>query len=219
METSCSVFVPSSEDVFSVRRVLLNFLPAELVIDIVEWAEYWPKVSSTREAFSGPNTVSNSGEDEWCYLLTPPIPCDPDVKVKPRRVTFNVDCISECTYDSICSNFTQFQAAIIKPTDVSQNIMLDPLEDHPERQIHSWNITNPTRWLVQDVPSTWKAGDQHKVVLDGQSSLEQEAVKSGSPLLLDGLGSGDRVAVMVRGLIPGWMNCIYTITTDIHYSI
>ncbi|KAH6909795.1 hypothetical protein BKA70DRAFT_176335 [Coprinopsis sp. MPI-PUGE-AT-0042] len=217
--TTTTIFTPTPDDVFAVRRTLLNFLPAELVIDIVEHAEYWPKLSSTREAFSGPSSVSVGRDLGWCYLLSPALPSHPDVRVKPRRVAFNIECVSQCTYDSICSDYTLFEAAIIKPTDVSQNITPDPLEEHPERQIHSWNITNPTRWLIHDVPSTWKEGDRHKVVLDGQSSQEEEAAKAGSPLLLESLAPGDRVAVMVRGLIPGWMNCIYTITTDIHYSI
>lgn len=100
----------------------------------------------------------------------------------------------------ICSDYTLFQAAIIKSTDVSQNILLDPLEEHPERHIHNWNVSNPTRWLIHDVPPTWKEGDQHKVVLDGNSSSEQ----AGSPSLLGSLEQGDRVAVMVRGLVS-WL--------------
>ncbi|KAG2004800.1 hypothetical protein CC2G_003319 [Coprinopsis cinerea AmutBmut pab1-1] len=215
---AASAYSPTIEDVFSVRRLLLHFVPAELAISIVELAEYWPRVTTTREAFSGPGVIPTGGSDgEWCYSLSPPIPSDPERGIKPRRITFHLECVSECTYDSICSTFTLFHAAIIKPQDISQNIMRDPVEEYPERTVHSWNISNPKRWLVQDIAFTWPEGMREQIVWDEDDAAEGS--KQGLDPLLHNLTSGDRIAVMVRGLIPGWMNCVYTITTDIHYSI
>lgn len=92
-------YAPSQEDVFSARRLLLQRLPAELAIAIVDLAEYWPKVTSTREAFTGPATVP-SGAEEWCYVLSPPIPSYPGLNIQPHRVTFNLEAVEKSTYHS-----------------------------------------------------------------------------------------------------------------------
>lgn len=204
-------YLPTVPDVFHVQHALLHFVPAELAALILEMAEYWPAVTSTREALTGPMTAL-SYEAEWCYLLTPPIPSS-----KVRQITFNIESMSGCMFNSICSEYTNFAAAIIKPYDVSQNIMLDNLEDCPERQIHEWNISQPQRWLVQDIQRSWPQGHRKELVWDRDHAHEE--AKTGRSPLLHRLTKGDRVAVMVRGLIPGWMNCIYNITTSVQYSI
>ncbi|KAJ2912818.1 hypothetical protein MD484_g7596, partial [Candolleomyces efflorescens] len=242
-------YTPSIADVFAVRRHLLHFVPAEIAVEIVELAQYWPKVSATREAFTGPASVPGIRRDgEWCYNLTPPLPFYPGATMKPREVKFTLDCAAGVTYDSICSSSTTFNAAIVKAKDLTQNILYEPLEATPERHINDWTISDPTRWLVQEVPIVWPVGSRHELLWkddhDESELKEPEPVpvpvpevnstsnstptdNTDAPVpsapspnsLLDKLSSGDRVAVMVQGMIPGWLNCVYTVTTEVFYSI
>ncbi|RXW18216.1 hypothetical protein EST38_g7639 [Candolleomyces aberdarensis] len=172
---SPSMYTPSIEDVFAVRRHLLNFVPAEIAVVIVELAEYFPKVSATREAFTGPASVPGIRRDgEWCYVLSPPLPSRPGVTMKPREVKFTLDCAAGCTYDSICSSSTTFNAAIVKAKDLTQNILYEPLEAAPERHINDWTISDPTRWLVQEVPLSWPVGSRHE--LAWKDVVDEDAV-------------------------------------------
>ncbi|KAJ2933899.1 hypothetical protein H1R20_g3191, partial [Candolleomyces eurysporus] len=153
--------------------------------------------------------------------------------MKPREVKFTLDCVAGCTYDSICSSSTTFNAAIVKAKDLTQNVLYEPLEATPERHINEWTISDPTRWQVQEVPSSWPVGSRHELawkdsdddaVVNAPGPADPEAdapsePSQPSPSLIDKLASGDRVAVMVQGMIPGWLNCIYTVTTEIYYSI
>ncbi|TFK19773.1 hypothetical protein FA15DRAFT_659644 [Coprinopsis marcescibilis] len=239
IENTQFAYTPTQEDVFAVRRHLLQYLPAELAVMITEYAQYWPSVSSTREALTGPASIQTGWDEEWCYLLSPPIPTYEGLTVKPRRVNFTISCDAECTYEGVCSGSTVFEAAVIKSNDVAQNILLEPIEVYPERQIHRWNITNPNRWLIHDIESPesslelgakrqFSLGEPQETVPSQLSETNAGSDSKAGPelptgtvpdTLLETLTPGDRVAVMVRGLIPGWMNCIYTITTDIQYSI
>jgi len=203
-----SAYVPTQSDVFAVRDFLLDFVPAEVALIIVDLAEYWPQLSATRESLSGPNSLSGvKRDDEWCYLVSPPLPYYPGTITAAREITFSIECGAACTFDKICSSYTLFNAAIVKSTDLSRKTLYEPLEANPERHVRSGMISDPSRWLVKDIPLGWAVGSREKLVWDDQESL------------LRNLASGDRVALMIKGVRPGWMNCIYDVSVDIRYSI
>ena len=108
------------------------------------------------------------------------------------RVLTSLDELNSESPVGLCSSYTIFHAAVVKPQDLSQDKLLEPLEAKPERYIHSSTISDPSRYLVQDVPWAWPVGSQHKIVFD-QSGEDTS--------LLETLASGDRVAVMVKGLV------------------
>jgi len=86
--------------------MLLNFVPAELAIMIVDEAEYWPKVSSTKEALTGASVVRRAGKDkEWCYAISPALPYLPGTITKARRIEITVESVANCTYDRACPDF------------------------------------------------------------------------------------------------------------------
>lgn len=139
----------------------------------------------------------------------------------------------------ICSSSTTFKAAIVKAKDLTQNILHEPLEATPERHINDWTISDPTRWLVQEVPTSVPVGSRHELVWkkdEVKDEVKDEEVKdeevkeesrsssdsnsnsspssnglvanastdeapSSEPSLLDKLDCGDRVAVMVQGMV------------------
>ncbi|PBK67608.1 hypothetical protein ARMSODRAFT_318787 [Armillaria solidipes] len=71
-------YIPSEQDVVSVKRILITYVPYELVEEILEIAQYWPGIRGDRK-----RTVDVLGEDhpgesctraEWCFIVAPPIP-------------------------------------------------------------------------------------------------------------------------------------------------
>lgn len=84
--------VLTPEDVIAVRLHLLHFFPAELAQQILDDAEYWPRVSST---FAPPDelrltTRANAFIATKCCVVTPPIPAVEGVSVRARRVRFRM---------------------------------------------------------------------------------------------------------------------------------
>ncbi|KAF5339851.1 hypothetical protein D9611_009082 [Ephemerocybe angulata] len=206
-----ATFIPTQADVFAARRILLDFVPAELAIMIVDFAEYWPQLTSKREALSGAPSVPGVKRDgEWCYAISAPLPYFPKTITAPRQVKFTLECVAACTYDRVCANDTIFNAAIVKSKDLSKNTLYEPLEANPERHVRAATLSDPGRWLVHDVPYGWAVGSKQEITWDCTSK---------ESALLDSLVCGDRVALMVKGMAPGWMNCIYSVTTEIRYSI
>ena len=91
-------FTPTPSDVLSLRHTLLHFVPLELANIIINDAEYWPVLTSSRDAFDGPALVSahtgkeerKDGKDGWCYVVSPEVPKLDEVYVKVQRVKFSV---------------------------------------------------------------------------------------------------------------------------------
>jgi hypothetical protein len=93
---------PSSEnEVLDVQRALMNLIPAELADLIIDYAQYWPRLASCREA-NPPITIDSTTDLGGApndvfqfYLVTDrPIPGwrDSDLKVvrKVRKVVFRI---------------------------------------------------------------------------------------------------------------------------------
>ena len=91
-------FTPTPSDVLSLRYTLLHFVPLELANIIINDAEYWPVLTTSRDAFDGPALVSahtgkeerKDGKDGWCYVVSPQVPKLAETYVKVQRVKFSV---------------------------------------------------------------------------------------------------------------------------------
>jgi len=79
---------PRPEDVYNVRKLLLNFVPMELAVSMVEEAEYWPK--ATLSAAFTTTTKINEHSGPFCCLVTPRLSnwLGIDEKFQVRRVDF-----------------------------------------------------------------------------------------------------------------------------------
>ncbi|KJA19745.1 hypothetical protein HYPSUDRAFT_204331 [Hypholoma sublateritium FD-334 SS-4] len=87
------VEVLTPEGVIAVRLHLLHFIPAELVQQILDDAEYWPRVCCTfepPEELRLRTTRSNAFNAAQCCVVTPPIPVLEGVPVRARRVRFRI---------------------------------------------------------------------------------------------------------------------------------
>lgn len=87
---------PTADDVIAVRFFFLRYLPVELINDITNMAEYWPKVEVLRAtAFQVHASLSNGVDHDarWCYAVTPSIPVrqeagDVELHSKAQKVRF-----------------------------------------------------------------------------------------------------------------------------------
>ncbi len=76
--------IPSDDDVIAVKLILNSYLPVEIIDDILDFAQYWARIRERRRIETGAETVP-TGEAfpkaEWCYLVSPPIPQDAQVRL------------------------------------------------------------------------------------------------------------------------------------------
>ncbi len=76
--------IPSDDDVIAVKLILNSYLPVEIIDDILDFAQYWARIRERRRMETGAETVP-TGEAfpkaEWCYLVSPPIPQDAQVRL------------------------------------------------------------------------------------------------------------------------------------------
>ena len=89
---------PTVDDVFTVRRLLLRFVPAELANIILDDAHYWPKLVCTyhpdAELVVKASSALNTNATECC-LLTPKLgdwlPQMKDNRVSLKEVCFTIE--------------------------------------------------------------------------------------------------------------------------------
>ncbi len=119
-------YIPSEQDVVDVKRILITYVPYELVEEILEIAHYWPGIRGDRK-----RTVDVLGEDhpgepcaraEWCFIVTPPIPQGAKVRaIRFMTVGFERGVenglfpghlsMSHCLVDSLSLTYFQRQGA------------------------------------------------------------------------------------------------------------
>lgn len=81
------------EDVINVRLRLLHFLPAELAQQILDDADYWPRVScafAPAEELQVAATQANAFIATQCCAVTPPVPEVEGATVRARWVRFEM---------------------------------------------------------------------------------------------------------------------------------
>ena len=85
---------PTMEDVYTLRRLLLTRIPAELANIILEYAQYWPKASCAFNAEGKEDDLDISADDSndnnatACPLVTPRLrDMLPSIVEAPTRVT------------------------------------------------------------------------------------------------------------------------------------
>lgn len=219
-------YTPTPTDVLSLRQTLLHFVPLELANIIINDAEYWPALTSSRDAFSGPALVSvpshtkndleerEDGKDGWCYLISPAVPRLDETYVKVQRVKFSVEVFYEtpeggCEGESTGAN-SWLEATILPPSPSSPLPSFPNLEyQYPETSPTPFTPKHPERWFIQSNKS---------MTSERVYDITWDSDDSGGGFV-DSLKSGDRVGVMCRDLYKGWVNCIYTVRVDVFHSV
>ncbi|KAJ7234765.1 hypothetical protein B0H12DRAFT_1258577 [Mycena haematopus] len=126
-------YYPSSpDDVFQVRRFLVEFLPIELVNIILDEAKYWPRIRSTRDRTEIIIAYyRNNNNASFCCLVTPPFPVPealggPSARLHVKLVEFDVLSNDQGWCDhpqdkgTYNGSYTWLEAAILRPGTVKR---------------------------------------------------------------------------------------------------
>ncbi|KAJ3817270.1 hypothetical protein F5880DRAFT_1511928 [Lentinula raphanica] len=201
------------KDIQDVRELLRCLLPLELIENILEEAEYWPRIHAerTRDIFVDSRQIYNHQlgyQSTWCYLLSPPLPPvrrSDSVRPKARRVEIQIKAFHEGWRPPSC-----FEAIIVKPhhkrdlTWVSEALK-EPVNllllDHPSPG-HS--LFSFTRWHIAANAVGIDAPQYHSVVWTREAE-ESNCTNADDSLVREGLGHelvrllepGDRIAILV----------------------
>ncbi|KIJ95431.1 hypothetical protein K443DRAFT_683047 [Laccaria amethystina LaAM-08-1] len=238
-------FTPTPSDVLSLRHTLLHFVPTELANIIITYAEYWPVLTASREAFDGPAVVSaqKDGKDGWCYLLSPEVPrlrfrdgqlcCSgggneegEEVRVKVEKVAFSVGVFYEepeegCEGESTGANSWLEAAILTRPQAPPSSSPPFPEESkYPETFPNPPTFKSHKRWFIHGNKSIKSEANVDNDTADAGIDPSTNANTTNDGIgFVDLLTSGDRVGVMCRDLYKGWVNCIYTVRVDVYYSV
>ncbi|EDR00465.1 uncharacterized protein LACBIDRAFT_313370 [Laccaria bicolor S238N-H82] len=234
---------PSSEnEVLHVQQTMMNFVPVELADLIVDYAQYWPRLASCREA-NPPitiNSTSGSGgvlNDAYqFYLVTDrPIPewSDSNLKVvrKVRKVVFRIWSHDQGWGgdDGLVGNYegswTWFEAAIWRGEEQPFLVHRPESSNLSVPATHQDDL-NPDTSKVWHLQSNIRASAKeafHEVVW---TDVEDWTVNSwGETGSGDGRGfvrllqPGDKIAVIARARYPGWVNHVRRVEVEIFYSL
>lgn len=81
---------PTDEDVFAVRAILVQLVPAELVIVILHAAQYWPCISAKNTKYTAVQADSRTRNNAAAYYLITPIIPTKHLHFKVEMVKFNL---------------------------------------------------------------------------------------------------------------------------------
>ncbi|KAJ7256225.1 hypothetical protein B0H12DRAFT_1112850 [Mycena haematopus] len=236
---------PSSpDDVFQVRRFLVDFLPPELVNTILDEAKYWPRIRSTRDRILIVSASSSSDHDASLRcLVTPPFPVPealggPSARLHVKLVEFNIlsndqgwggNPQDEGTYNG---SYTWFEAAILRPGTAPEPqgwrrlaTMLGASRFRPARPL--FEVTDQdgrSRWLVQTNRCATSQALDHSVVWqpDGSPTSSGDLKENGSgdgAGFIELLAPEDRIGIVARARFPGWMNYVRSVNIVVYYAV
>ncbi|KAF8176401.1 hypothetical protein K438DRAFT_1727335 [Mycena galopus ATCC 62051] len=244
---SDSDYYPSSpEDVFQVRRFLVDFLPPELVNTILDEAKYWPRIRSSRDRLLVVQASSkNQNNASLRCLVTPAFPPSealggPSTRLRVKFIELGVlshdqgwggDPNDVGTYTG---SFTWFEAAILRPGTAPElqgwrrwATMLGSQRFHPARPL--LEVPNPaggSRWLVQTNRCATGEEMHHNIVwrADGPESdstsdhVEENGSGDGAGFI-ELLAPEDRIGIIARARFPGWVNFVRSVNIVVYYAV
>ncbi|KAJ7312989.1 hypothetical protein DFH08DRAFT_658545, partial [Mycena albidolilacea] len=234
-------------DVFQVRRFLLHFLPPELVNTILDDAEYWPRIRSTRDriliADASPNNNHNAS---LRCLLAPAFPTSaalggPSARLRVELVQF--DLVSndqgwggnpqdEGTYNG---SYTWFEAAILRPRTAPKPhgwrrwaAMLGSHRFSPTRPLFEvTDAAGRSRWLIQTNRCATRETMHHTIIWqtcgpDGglvEPRSGEELGNGDGAGFVELLAPEDRIGIVARAKFPGWVNCVHSASVVVYYAV
>ncbi|KAF8178933.1 hypothetical protein BJ912DRAFT_983471 [Pholiota molesta] len=180
------------EDIVRVQRLLLHFVPTELADAIIDLAEYWPYVGTSRNDFSTSYSALEAPDSnaQWCYLVSPEVP---SVERNGVRVPTTVKKVkfSFKTYESSWGKAiepetkgpskgfkTWFEASVLKKDepgevtayqdDVRPNDWFAKLAAHPkyQSQLRDAEFSGPRVDNPFDSKKRWHVTDNPEAIQD-----------------------------------------------------
>ncbi|TFK92240.1 hypothetical protein K466DRAFT_595388 [Polyporus arcularius HHB13444] len=230
-----------------VRAILLQLgLPAELVLEIMELAEYYPTISAER---SDKVTIraDQHTRDNYCsallYLVSPPLPdCREGESWRMKKVTWTIEGHDQGWGGdhprTFIGAYSWYEACIFRPRTDGDALAAEA-EDLEYLDTHNLyrtpdDVQGKTHWdLVPNGDSlVWRVqgnrvakGDFERYVVEWKAGEEIDAAdaeehgRGTGAGFLDALKPGDRVGLWMRALYPGWSNTIRGARVELMYDV
>ncbi|KAG7441458.1 uncharacterized protein BT62DRAFT_478816 [Guyanagaster necrorhizus] len=234
--------IPSDDEVISVKRTLNNYLPVEIIDDILDFAQYWSCIRERRRiqvrAAAVP-TGETFPKADWCYIVSPPVPQD----AKVRSVKFVIESCDQGyggepehrgTYEG---SWTWFEAAIIcgEPWWLSEVLRM-PVDLYREGLEFPEDVRSAARAAEvrsrEEEGSRWHVGvnvtaqgfyKEHTIIWPRTNEKTKQRTMRGlvglSHEFVRLLEPGDRVALMAMAMFPAWINKVKGASIDVFYTL
>ncbi|KAJ7759796.1 hypothetical protein DFH07DRAFT_741078 [Mycena maculata] len=239
----------NTADVVTVRDILLHFFSQELVYIILDLADYWAQVKSTRTqllqvAARKPQTIVS-----LCYLVTPPIldgyrHKSETIRLKVTRVKFTtVDqgWAANWRVADTWDGYIWFETAIMRSNEapdhalpdawlwlaraIDATVKMDVAHGY-DAVLEVKDAAHDGRWTVQQ--SFRPSGESRRrlVAWDADDTAtpraESELPREGAGDgvgFIAGLRPGDRIGVFASAKYPGYANFVKSVEVSVYYSL
>ncbi|KAF8657970.1 hypothetical protein AX16_002131 [Volvariella volvacea WC 439] len=216
---------PTPQDVSQARKHLIKLLPVELADEILQQAEYWPRLVSYVEEDVRVDAEAPRFDALFAYIASEEIPKLSGIRVE--KVRFEIRSRDQgwggdpglvLPYDGAWSWFD----AIILSEAESQSLRLRDLVKPGDVNMGDIQDLDNRTWVVQRNKRAdpeerthevvWKRGECRPLNMDEDGS-------GNGPGFVESLKGGDRIALVARARYPGWANLVKKATIEIFYSI
>ncbi|KAJ6564632.1 hypothetical protein B0H19DRAFT_1259052 [Mycena capillaripes] len=234
------------DDVFQVRRFLVEFLPPELVNTILDDAQYWPRIRCTSNAATVHASSNSYHNASLRCLITPAFPSSetlggPAACLRVKLIKFGIFSHDQGwgghpqDHGTYQGSYTWFEATILRPGKAPAlegwrrwALALGYTKFRPIRPL--FEVTNwcepDGRWRVQTNRCTISEPKYHTIVWQAEGSegsdIPSEFEKNGSgdgAGFIERLAPGDRIGVVARAMFPGWVNHVGLIEVIVYYAV
>ncbi|KAK0435185.1 hypothetical protein EV421DRAFT_1254399 [Armillaria borealis] len=235
-------YIPSEQDVMSVKRILITYVPYELVEEILEIAHYWPGIRGDRQRSINVLGKDHPGEPcaraEWCFMVTPPIPQGESNKIydcgfrKGRYewiISMELEYVTLSSFDSISLTYFGRMAPLARGfkqksyagdhggygrwKEAGQLISVEVYSQ--ETNDSRWFISerNGSSGCIEEITVDWPPIEEEKTFRD------EKGIHGQSREFIGLLQPGDKIALMVVGNHPGWIYRLQYASIDIFYTL
>ncbi|KAI0723759.1 hypothetical protein C8T65DRAFT_89106 [Cerioporus squamosus] len=246
-EEEVRVCMDPAEPVRRVRAMLLHLgLPAELVLDILDLAEYYPTVSAERSDTINLRADQHTRRNHCSallYLVSPPLPdCMEGENWRMKKVMWTIEGHDQgwggVQPGTFHGAYSWYEACIFRSrpggdewadgTDDLEFLETHNLYRKPgdvRRDIH-WDLVpsgGSFLWHVQSNRVARREFERH--VIEWRAGEEMDAADAeehghGTGTgFLEALRPGDRVGLWVRAMYSGWSNVIREAKVELMYDV
>lgn len=180
-----------SDDAFNALRILKQRLPTELVLKILNYAQYWILSQASREHMCV--YTERDCRDRTPYLISEPIPPDGRSPIREIRIDIWSHDQGWSSYHedhgTYRNSWTWFELGIERPSERSIEDDTKDLDVRLATNLHARGVSQ-----------------HHQVVYCAEDNLPW----------MRNLRAGDRISIIPRALYPGWQNFVEKASIEIY---
>ncbi|KAG2004801.1 hypothetical protein CC2G_003320 [Coprinopsis cinerea AmutBmut pab1-1] len=218
------------------RLLLLHFnLPSELVVYILDLAEYWMKQSTSKTteehaivAHNTNNTMSDSSEPavyaEKKYLSVPPVSglkgCgeydDSQLSFKPRKVIFRLRSCDQGRSGFVELRGTYQQCWSWFEVGIKSTGPLATIEErrwHLQYNAHASRYRRPHEIIWEEEQVSRPSG------VDYSPAIDEKSGQGSGAGFLEALTAHSEISLYACAKFPGWENHVYNAEVDVFYHL